>query len=107
MILRMPSPMICSNPLAADTGSCHFRSCGARMTSREAAPECSLSLVPRKAVTETPRLFAKDKNTSLPGKAAFLYLPILSKQEAIMGGFAAPASPLPVGSGSNLQVFLH
>ncbi len=99
--------MICSNPLAADTGSCHFRSCAARTTSREAAPECSLSLVPRKAVTESPRLFAEDKNTSLPGKAGFFYLPILSKQEGIIGGFGAAVFPPAFGFGNNLPAFLH
>src|SRR5713226_2155984 len=107
MILRMPSPRNCSNPLATDSGSLHFRSCAARATSREAAPKCSLSLVPRKGVTESPRLFAEDENTSLAGKADFPYLPVLSKQQGIIGGLGAAVFPAAFGFGNHLLAFLH
>src|SRR6266446_141720 len=107
MILRMPSPMICSNPLAADTGSCHFRSCAARTTSREAAPECSLSLVPRKAVTDSPRLFAEDENTSLAGETDFLDLPIFAQQHGVIRGLGAAVFPAAFGFGNYLLAFLY
>ena len=93
MILRVPRTRNYSNALAADTGSCQRKVFAARMTSREATPECSLSLVPWKGVTELSRLLAEDENTSLAGKADFPYLPILSKQQGIIGGLGAAVLP--------------
>jgi hypothetical protein len=52
--------------------------CAARATSREAAPERSLSLVLWKRVTKFPNLFAEDENTRLPGKANFPDLPVFA-----------------------------
>jgi len=75
MILRVPHTRNCNNPLAADTGSCQRRVSAAKTTSREATPECSLSLVPWNGVTEFPRLLAEDENTSLACKANFLTCP--------------------------------
>src|SRR5712691_3479141 len=76
------------------------------MTSREATPECSPSLVPWKGVTELSRLLAEDENTSLAGKADFPYLPVLSKQQGIIGGLGAAVFPPAFGFGNNLLAFL-
>ena len=76
------------------------------MTSREATPKCSLSLVPWDGVTGFPRLLAEDENTSLAGKADFLYLPVLSKQQGIIGGLGAAVFPPALGFGNNLLAFL-
>src|ERR1700674_706986 len=107
MILRTLSVRNGSHPLAADTGSCHFRSCAARTTSREAAPECSLSLVPRKGVTEFPRLLAEHENTSLAGKSDFSYLPIFAEQQGVIGGLGVAVFPPAFGFGNDLLAFLH
>src|SRR6266446_7948122 len=98
--------MNCSNALAADTGSCQRRVSAAKMTSREATPEGSLSLVPWNGVTEFPRLLAEDENTSLACKANFPYLPVLSKQQGIIGGLGAAVFPPAFGFGNNLLAFL-
>src|SRR5712691_3758047 len=76
------------------------------MTSREATPECSPSLVPWKGVTELSRLLAEDENTSLAGKADFPYLPVLSKQQGIIRGLGAAVFPASFGFGNNLLAFL-
>src|SRR5947207_15397806 len=89
MILRVPRTRNYSNALTADTGSCQRKVSAARMTSRKATPECSLSLVPWKGVTEFPRLLAEDENTSLAGKVDFPYLPVLSRPQGIIGGLGA------------------
>src|SRR5260370_34979848 len=102
----MPSARNCSNPLAAYTGSCQFRSCAARTTSREATPECSLPLVPRKGVTGSPHLLAEDENTSLAGKAGFLYLPVFAEEEGAILRLGAAALPRPFGFGTSLLAFL-
>src|SRR5260370_12923149 len=97
----------CSNFLAADTGSCHLRSCAAKTTSREATPECSLPFIARKGVTGSPRLLAEDENTSLAGKAGFFYLPVLSEQQGVIAGLSAAVFPPAFGFGNNLLAFLH
>src|SRR6266849_2166566 len=107
MIPRVPSARNCSNLLAAETASCHFRSCAARTTSREATPECSLPLVPRKGVTRSSCLLAEDEHTSLAGKAGFLYLPVFSEQQGVIGGLSAAVFPPAFGFGNNLLAFLH
>jgi len=76
------------------------------MTSREATPECSLSLVPWNEVTELPRLLAEDENTSLACKADFPYLPVLSKQQGIIGGLGTAVFPPAFGFGNDLLAFL-
>src|SRR6266576_6920194 len=106
MILHVPRTRNYSTALAADTGSCQRKVFAARMTSREATPGCSLSLVPWKGVTEFPRLLAEDENTSLAGKADFPYLPVLSKQQGIIGGLGAAVLPAALGFGNNLLAFL-
>src|SRR5712692_9578617 len=107
MIPRVPSARNCSNLFAAETASCHFRSCAARTTSREATPECSLPLVPRKGVTRSSCLLAEDEHTSLAGKAGFLYLPVFSEQQGVIGGLSAAVFPPAFGFGNNLLAFLH
>src|ERR1700682_3269095 len=106
MILRVPHTKNCSKALAADTGSCQRRVSAASMTSREATPECSLSLVPWNGVTEFPHLLAEDENTSLACKADFPYLPVLSKQQGIIGRLGAAVFPPAFGFGNNLLAFL-
>src|SRR5260370_8649713 len=76
------------------------------MTSREAAPECSLPLVPWKGVTETARLLAEDENTSLARKADFPYLSVLSKQHGIIVGLGAAVFPPAFGFGNHVLAFL-
>src|SRR6266849_1921855 len=107
MIPRMARARNCSNFLAADTGSCHLRSCAAKTTSREATPECSLPFIARKGVTGSPRLLAEDENTSLAGKAGFFYLPVLSEEQGVIGGLSAAVFPPAFGFGNNLLAFLH
>src|SRR5260370_18950772 len=107
MIPRMARARNCSNFLAADTGSCHLRSCAANTTSREATPECSLPFIARKGVTGSPRLLAEDENTSLAGKAGFFYLPVLSEQQGVIAGLSAAVFPPAFGFGNNLLAFLH
>jgi len=53
-----------------------------------------------------PRLLAEDENTSLACKADFPYLPVLSKQQGIIGGFGAAVFPPAFGFGNNLLAFL-
>src|SRR5216683_6778801 len=107
MIPRMARARNCSNFLAADTGSCHLRSCAAKTTSRGATQECSLPLIPRKGVTGSPRLLAEDENTSLAGKAGFFYLSVLSEQQGVIAGLSAAVFPPAFGFGNNLLAFLH
>src|SRR5258708_6679554 len=107
MILRMPGARNCSNPLAADTGSCHFKNSAARTTCREAAWECSLPLVHRKGVTNSPCLLAEDENTRLSRKADFPHLPIFAEQQGIVGSLGAAVFPPAFGFGNNLFAFLH
>src|SRR5713226_6511136 len=107
MIPSMPSARNCSNPLAAYTGSWQFRSCAAGTTSREATTECSLPLVPRKGVTGSPRLLAEDENTSLAGKAGFLYLPVFAEEEGVILRLGAAVLPSAFGFGNKLLAFLH
>src|SRR6266403_788069 len=106
MILRVPYTRNCNKALAADTGSCLRRVSAARMTSREATPECSLSLVPWNGVTDFPRLLAEDENTSLACKADFPYLPVLSKQQGIIGRLGAAVFPPAFGFGNDLLALL-
>src|SRR6266436_3368282 len=105
MILRVRTRN-CSKALAADTGSCQRRVSAAKMTSREAALRCGLSLVPWNGITEFPRLLAEDENTSLACKADFPYLPVLSKQQGIIGRPGAAVFPPAFGFGNDLLAFL-
>src|ERR1700694_537161 len=97
----------CNYSVAAATGPCHFRSSVARMTSREAAAECSLPLVPGKEVTESSRLFAENKNTRLAGKAGFLHLPVFVNQQGVIRRLGAAVFPAPFGFGNNLFALLN
>src|SRR5882762_10594168 len=106
MILRVPSARNCSNVLAADTGSCQHKVSAARMTSREATPERSLALVPWNGVTALSHLLAEDENASLAGKADFPYLPVLSKQQGIIGRLGAAVFPPAFGFGNDLLALL-
>src|SRR5260370_8895986 len=107
MILRVSGARNCNNPLAADTGSCQRRISAARMTSREAAPQCNLPLVPWKGATETARLLAEDENTRLARKSDFPYLPILSNQHGIIVELGAAVFPPASGSANHVLAFLH
>src|SRR5713226_1712 len=106
MILRMPGARNCNNPLAADIGSCQCRISAARATSREATPECSLPLVPRKGVTDSPCSLAEDENTRLTGKADFLHLPIFAEEHGVILRLGATVFPATLGFRNNLLAFL-
>src|SRR2546422_185949 len=100
--------MGCRNPLPANKGLA---------TSKVAPPKCqaerrpatagSLSLVHRKGVTKSPRLFAEDENTFLAGKTDFLYLPIFPDQNGVIGGLGAAVFPPSFRFGNNLLTSLH
>jgi len=85
MILRIPLVRKCRTVHVAETGSCHVKRAAAKLTNREAAANCSLSLVSRKEVTESPHLFVEDEYAGLSGEADFLHLSAIGEKQRIIG----------------------
>src|SRR6267142_1575731 len=77
-----------------------------RVTSREAAEEGSLPLVPKEGVTKSPRLFAENKNTGLAREADFLHLPVLADQQGVVRGLGAAVFPAAFGFGNDVFALL-
>ena len=62
--------------------------------------------VPRKRVSDSPRLLAEDENTSLARKPNFPYLSVLSEQQRIIDGLGVALFPSAFGFGNNLSALL-
>src|SRR6266480_2967637 len=71
----------------------------------EAAAECSPSRFEEKS-HKLSFLLVENENAGLACKADFSYLPVLSKQQGIIGGFGAAIFPAALGFGYNLLTLL-